>query len=75
MIRTEYITEDGDRLDGISSKAYGDPYRAQVLLDANPALPILPSYPAGIRLIVPVLEPVKQSSANLLPPWKRNENA
>jgi len=73
MIRTEYITQDGDRLDAISSKAYGDPYRAEVLIDANPALPILDSYPAGIRLIVPVQEPVRESTANLLPPWKRDE--
>lgn len=74
-LNTEYVTNQGDRLDLISSKAYGDAFRGKTILEANPSLPILPEYPAGIRLVIPVQAPVRTASENLLPPWKKNQTA
>lgn len=70
---TEYITRDGDRLDLICFKAYGDAYNWRPVIDANPALPLQDIFPAGIRLVVPILEtPATQTQTALLPPWKRH---
>ncbi|MGI9158244.1 MAG: tail protein X [Saprospiraceae bacterium] len=73
MPYTEYITTDGDRLDTIAYKAYGDPFAWGEVLHANPGLPIQTTYPAGVRIVVPIIEPesTTESSAALLPPWKR----
>jgi phage tail protein X len=73
MPYTEYITNEGDRLDMIAYKAYGDPFAWADVLQANSALPIQAEYPAGIRVMVPILEQAAatQPAANLLPPWKR----
>lgn len=72
MILTEYITLDGDRLDLIAHKAYGNPFDWSPILDNNKALPIQASYPAGIRLVIPVQETTTEvTDQELLPPWKR----
>lgn len=68
---TEYITSDGDRLDTIAAKAYGDPFNWSPIIDNNPALPIQPTYEAGIRIVVPVEETQDVAAADLVPPWKR----
>jgi phage tail protein X len=72
MTYTEYITKDGDRLDLICFRAYGDPFGWRSIIDANPALPIQDVFPAGIRLVIPIIEqPSTQTPTALLPPWKR----
>lgn len=73
MPYTEYITNEGDRLDTIAYKAYGDPFAWSELLAANPSLPLRDVYEAGVRLMVPIQEETAntQPSINLLPPWKR----
>lgn len=69
---TEYITRDGDRLDLICFAAYGNPFDWAPVINANPALPIQDVYPAGIRLVVPIVEtPATTTQTALLPPWKR----
>lgn len=71
---TEYITNEGDRLDMITYKAYGDVYAWGEILKANPSLPVQDTYPAGIRLMIPIREETVAATAidtNLLPPWKR----
>lgn len=69
---TEYTTQLNDTIFGISFKAYGTVYRYQELLDANPTLPITMVYPAGLKLIVPVIESAPETtSSDNLPPWKR----
>lgn len=69
---TEYITRDGDRLDLICFSAYGDPFNWLPVIDANPALPLQDVYPAGIRLVIPIVEETpSQVGTALLPPWKR----
>lgn len=72
MTLTEYITVDGDRLDLIAAKAYGNPFDWSPILDNNKALPIQTSYQAGIRLVIPVQETAAEvTQQELLPPWKR----
>lgn len=72
---TEYVTNEGDRLDTISYKAYGDVYAWGDILRANPSLPIQSLYPAGIRLMIPIkdqqTDTASQLNTSLLPPWKR----
>lgn len=69
---TEYITQEGDRLDTIAYKAYGDVFAWSLLLSANPSLPIQDTYPAGVRIVVPIIEePATIPATNQLPPWKR----
>lgn len=53
-----YRTKDGDVLDAICARHYGDtPHRVEAVLDANPGLaahgPVLPS---GILIELPVVE-------------------
>lgn len=68
---TEYITIQGDRLDTIATKAYGDPFEWASILDNNPSLPIIGEYPAGIRIVLPVKESVDLVSEDLVPAWKK----
>lgn len=72
MPYTEYITNEGDRLDTIANKAYGNPFAWDRILKANPSLPIQDTYAAGIRLMIEIQEQAEaEQSVNLLPPWKR----
>jgi phage tail protein X len=68
---TEYITKDGDRIDSIASFAYGNPFKWAPILDQNPSLPILGLYPAGIKILIPVVEDVDIVEADKLPIWKQ----
>lgn len=71
-IFTEYITEDGDRIDMIAYKAYGDATRGKEILDQNSWLPIVPEYSGGIRLLIKVDQKnTKAAQETLLPPWKK----
>lgn len=70
MTDTEYMTSEGDRLDLIAYKAYGDPFAWQSILDANPSLPIVAVYPAGIKIIIPVVENTTVTEQDKLAPWK-----
>lgn len=71
-VLTEYLTVQNDRLDTIANKAYGNPFNWSPILTANPSLPIMPEYPAGIRIVIPVqVRGTGQVNDALLPPWKR----
>ena len=68
---TEHITQENERWDTIAYKAYGDPTEVNRLLEANPSVPINAVLPAGIRLLVPIVETVSvEIDKKLLPPWK-----
>lgn len=69
---TEYITNQGDRLDLIAHKAYGDPFAWQPIIAANPTMEIAGSYPAGVRILIPVQEPQPLTEVEAVPPWKKN---
>ena len=68
----EIVTRDGDRWDSLAWRYYGDPYRYEPLIAANPHAPIVPILPSGLRLAVPVLTaPTTPTAPADLPPWKR----
>lgn len=67
---TEYITQDGDRLDTIAYKAYGDASRVKDITDENPWLPIVSEYEAGIRIVIVVDQEQQVSIQDTnAPPW------
>lgn len=52
----EYRTKDGDRLDQICYKHYGNLGVVEQVLDANPQLAAMPVIPAGILVKLPDIE-------------------
>jgi phage tail protein X len=69
---TEYITSEGDRWDTIATKAYGDPYKVGLIIEANPNLPIDSMFEGGVSVAVPIIDVVTEEvDPNDLPPWKR----
>ncbi|MBR4490105.1 tail protein X [bacterium] len=50
---SEYITRDGDRVDLLVLKFYGDTKWQQLFLDANPGIAIYDFLPAGLTLYFP----------------------
>lgn len=73
MPNTEYITQQGDRWDTISYKAYGDATNFGPIQDANPNIPITDVFEGGVRLIIPIKEDEISTNLDLLPPWKREQ--
>ncbi|MEM4618914.1 MAG: tail protein X [Desulfurococcaceae archaeon] len=68
---TKYITQDGDRWDTISEKVYGDPYLYPLLLLFNPQYQDITIFPAGIELIVPIVEE-ETPEEEVAPPWQKD---
>lgn len=71
MAYLAYTTREGDRLDLIANKAYGDPLGFLEILEANPQAAIYAVYPAGVELNIPIREEVEIEAETNLPPWKR----
>lgn len=70
----EVITTDGDRWDLIAYRCYGNALAFERIIAANPDIPIRPVLPAGLRILVPVID-APSSLAASLPPWKRGSRA
>ena len=70
MSNTRYITKQGDRWDLIAYKAYGDATMIDILITANPGIPVDPILPEGITLNIPIVDE-PEVDKSLLPPWKR----
>lgn len=66
-----YTTVQGDRIDTLSAKFYGDNQGIAIIAEANPDVPLDAVYPLGTVLIMPVIEEVEMENTNDLPPWKR----
>lgn len=67
-----YTTQEGDRWDRLAYRFYGDPFRYEPMIVANPHVPIVPVLPSGLTLAVPVLAKSDSTpSVESLPPWKR----
>lgn len=62
-----YTTVSGDMWDTIAKKVYGDEYRADALMQANPEQIGVFRFDSGIVLQTPELETEKSGSQ---PPWK-----
>ena len=65
-----YTTQEGDTWDAIALDFYNDEFKSTILMESNPDYINKIIFPAGIRLIIPVLE---EDIADTLPPWKRGE--
>jgi phage tail protein X len=67
----EYITKDGDRWDLIAYQFLGDATLYELIIVANPLVPIFPILPAGIPLQIPDINDEEMTTTEDLPPWKR----
>lgn len=67
---TRYTVKAPERWDSVAFKAYGDPYKVSILMEANTNVSITTVLPAGTVLNVPVVDE-PEANKNLLPPWKR----
>nr|BDD45778.1 membrane protein [bacterium] len=67
----EHITKEGDRWDLIANEYYGDPTKYEPIIKANSYVPIIPILPAGITLMIPVIEDEETEDTTLLPPWRQ----
>jgi phage tail protein X len=64
-----HLTRAGERWDLIAWQYYGDATQYSGIIMANPAVPIVPVFEAGVAIRIPLIA----SSALLgagLPPWK-----
>lgn len=59
-----------ERLDNIAYKYYGNSYRVQEIIEANPYMKIKPVWEETERILIPVNEDLKEDRSNL-PIWKR----
>jgi phage tail protein X len=71
MKYTEYTTTEGQRWDTIAWQCFGNVDLVGLLYDANPGVALTDELPGGLTLRVPLIEPVEEVNAELLPPWKR----
>jgi phage tail protein X len=70
----EHVTIEGERWDQISLRHYGEPFRYEPIIVANPEVAIVPILPSGLVLRIPLLDEAAESDvldAADLPPWKR----
>jgi phage tail protein X len=66
-----YITMDGDRIDILSNRFYGNNQGIRIIADANPNVPVTAIYPLGTVLIIPIVDDAQFTDNTDLPPWKR----
>ena len=64
-----HLTVAGERWDLIAWKYYGDPTLYGPIVRANPAVPIVGAFDAGIVIQVTILQRASRIS-NDLPPWE-----
>ena len=67
-----YTVKQGERWDALAWKFYGSVKAMNILIEANPSIPLSTVLPAGTQVVVPILDNTSDSviSKNL-PPWKR----
>jgi phage tail protein X len=65
-----HVTRAGERWDLLAWRFYGDPTAYGPIIVANPSVPIVPVFDAGLTIAIPVL-PAAATVAADLPPWKR----
>ena len=63
-----YTTKEGDRWDLIAYEKYGDVNKMNILISANPFVPITSTLAAGIQLKIPVIEETTETLEGL-PFW------
>lgn len=64
-----HTTREGERWDSIAWDYYQDVSMMGLLIESNQHIPIMPSLPAGLQMVIPLIE--KPAESQGLPPWKR----
>jgi len=70
MANTTYTTKQGDRWDLIAHQAYNDATQIDIIIDANPNVPITDELEPSIVLNIPIID-APEIDNSFLPPWKR----
>jgi phage tail protein X len=69
---TEYITQQGDTWDFIAWSEYGNEALLEIIIVANPHVPISALLPSGLLLAIPRVTEVRPSVSNAQrPPWRQ----
>jgi phage tail protein X len=63
-----YTTVQGDTFDMLAYRAYGDEFKAHLIIQANPQYSNVIIFNSGVTLTIPII--TKEAAASL-PPWKR----
>jgi phage tail protein X len=64
-----HTTQDNDRWDLIAWRYYRDVTQTAALVAVNPHAPRAGLLPAGLKIVVPLIE--RAATSDALPPWKR----
>ena len=64
-----HVTSDRERWDLLAWNYYGDPTLYGPIIRANPGVPIVGAFDAGVVIQIPILQKAAQSSGDL-PPWE-----
>jgi phage tail protein X len=65
-----HMTRAGERWDLLAWRFYGDAARFSGIILANPGVPIVPVFDAGVAVRIPLVAQGAALGAGL-PPWKR----
>ena len=73
--RLTHMTSAGERWDALAHRYYGDISQQAMLIEVNrdlfPTFAVPAILPAGLTLIIPIIERSGVPAPDLLPPWKR----
>jgi phage tail protein X len=64
-----HITTEGERWDQLAARYYGDALSYEIIVAANPDVPLASTLPGGLALAIPVVE--RADLSDELPPWKQ----
>lgn len=70
MANLQYTVKNDERWDNLANKFYGEPGMIEIIVQANPNVPVTPIIAAGTVMAIPILEEL-QAVINIenLPPW------
>lgn len=68
----QHTTTDGQRWDQISTEYYGTAEKMNLIISANPDVPVYDVFPGGVVLDIPIIEKSEvETDLEKLPPWKK----
>ena len=71
MSSFNYVTQQGDRIDQLAYRFYGNMRGISILVDANVNVPLDAIFPFGTALVIPIIDDTQIIDNENLPPWKR----
>lgn len=66
----EHVTSRGERWDQLGARYYGDASNYAGIMAANPDVLLTPTLPAGLTLVIPLID-APPADVSDLPPWKQ----